>query len=112
MPLAAIGMFVSTRELPGYAVDKHGPFSVHLLRAGAQIGLIESTATYSDWTFFREGFRVGKAMGQGFFKWADVTGTPGPYSVGFHAAGSNSPEESAHPGFLARPNSVDSKSGD
>lgn len=87
VPLAGIGMFVSTRELPGYAPGKPGPFSVHLLRGAAQIGLIESTATYSDWTFFKGDFRVGKGMGQGFLKWADVTGAPGAYAVEFRAGG-------------------------
>ena len=87
VPLAGIGMYVSTRELPGYTAGKHGPFSVHLLRAGAQIGSIESTATTSDWTFFKGDFHVNKAQGYGFVKWADVTGTPGAYSVEFRAGG-------------------------
>lgn len=87
LPLAGIGMFVSTREFPGYTVGKHGPFSVHLLRAGAPLGQIESTATTSDWAFFKGDFQVLKGKGYGFVKWSEVTGTPGPYSVELRAGG-------------------------
>jgi hypothetical protein len=85
VPLAGIGMYISTREFPGFVIGKPAPFSVHLLRGGTQIGLIESTAHTSDWAFFKEDFQVGR--GKGFVKWSDVTATAGVYAVELRSGG-------------------------
>jgi hypothetical protein len=85
VPLAGVGMYVSTREFPGFVVGKPAQFTVHLLRGGTQIGLIESTAHVSDWTFFKGDFQVGR--GKGFVKWSDVTGTAGGYLVEVRSGG-------------------------
>ena len=84
-PLAGIGMYVSTREFPGFVPGKHAPFTVHLLRGATQIGLIESTATYSDWVFFKGDFQIGR--GKGFVRWSDVTSNAGAHAVEVRSGG-------------------------
>ena len=80
-----VGMWLSTRELPGYAPKKQIPFTIHLLNGGKQIGLIEGVVTDPHWEYFRHEVRQGHGMGP--VKWATLVNTPGSYALEMRCAG-------------------------
>ena len=81
----AVGIWVSTRELPGYAPKKQMPYTLYLLNGGKQVGLMEGAVTDDDWTLFRPEVRQGH--GGGLAKWKVRIGTPGADTLEYRAAG-------------------------
>lgn len=80
------GMWVSTREMPGYAPNKQIPWSLHLLSGGTQIAAVDGQVTDPDWTFFRIDLRhKSAAVSSGPFTWANLTAKPGRYTLEFRS---------------------------
>lgn len=80
-----VGIWLSTREFPGYAPKKQIPYTLHLLNGAKQIGLVEGTVSDGQWNFFRPEVRTGH--GGGPVKWAALVNTPGAYTLELRAAG-------------------------
>ena len=81
----AVGIWVSTRELPEYAPKKQMPYRLHLLNGGKQVGLMEGAVTDDDWTLFRPEVRQGHRGGP--VKWKVLIGSPGADTLEYRAAG-------------------------
>lgn len=80
------GIWVSTREMPGYAPNKQLPWSLHLLAGGVQVASVDGMVTDPDWTFFRMDLRHKSAQASsGPFTWANLTAKPGRYTIEFRS---------------------------
>lgn len=80
-----VGIWLSTRELPGYAPNKQIPITMHLMSAGKQMALFEGVVTDNHWQQFR--LNAITAHGMGPVKWAKLIATPGAYTLEYRAAG-------------------------
>ena len=80
-----VGLFVNSRELPGYTPGKPIPYTLHLLRGGKPVGLVEGAVTDGDWTFYRPEVRTGHGGGPVY--WSALVGAPGAYSLEYRAGG-------------------------
>ena len=80
------GMWVSTREMPGYAPNKQIPWSLHLLTGAVQVASVDGMVTDPDWTFFRIDLRHKSAQASsGPFTWANLMARPGRYTIEFRS---------------------------
>ena len=83
-----VGMWVNTREMPGYAPNKQSPWSLHLLTGGVQVASVDGQVTDPDWTFFRMDLRHKSAQASsGPFTWANLTAKPGRYTLEYRSGG-------------------------
>jgi hypothetical protein len=80
-----VGIWLSTREFPGYAPNKQVPYTLHLLNGAKQIGLVEGAVSEGPWNLFKPEVRQGH--GGGPVKWATLINTPGAYTLELRAAG-------------------------
>lgn len=80
-----VGIWLSTRELPGYAPKKQIPYTLHLMNGAKQVGLVEGMVSDADWTIFRPEVRTGH--GGGPVKWATIINSPGSYTLEYRAGG-------------------------
>jgi len=80
-----VGLFVSTRELPGYAPGKPAKVSLHLLRGSAEIGAIETTIHQNDWNFSRNDLRFGRE--HRLVAWKTLVSNPGAYTLEYRSGG-------------------------
>ncbi|MBL8236747.1 MAG: hypothetical protein JNM66_04975 [Bryobacterales bacterium] len=79
------GIWLSTREFPGYAPKKQIPYTLHLMNAGKQVALVEGVVSEGPWNLFKPEFMRGHGLGP--VKWATLIGTPGAYTLELRAAG-------------------------
>ncbi len=80
-----VGIWLSTRELPGYTPGKQTPITMHLLNGGKQVGLVEGVVSDRHWQFFRHEVRQGHGLGP--VKWAALIGQPGAYTLEYRSSG-------------------------
>lgn len=81
-----LGMWVSTRDMPGYAPNKQIPWSLHLMIGGVQVASVDGQVTDPDWTFFHMDLRHKSAQASsGPFTWANLTAKPGRYTLEFRS---------------------------
>lgn len=82
---AGLGIWMSTRDMPGYQPNKQTPYSIHLMNGAKQVGLIEGRVTDPNWEFFWLEFST--SHGGGPLKWAALNNAPGAYTMELRANG-------------------------
>lgn len=80
-----VGIWLSTREFPGYAPRKQVPYTLHLLNGGKQMALVEGVVSDGQWNLFKPDMRQGHGLGP--VKWATLLNTPGTYTLELRALG-------------------------
>lgn len=80
-----VGLWVNTRELPGYAPHKQIPYTLNLMKGGKQVGLVEGAVTDPDWTLFKPEVRTGHGGGPVY--WSTLIAAPGAYTLEYRAGG-------------------------
>jgi len=80
-----VGIWLSTREFPGYAPKRKVPITMHLLNGTRPVGLIEGVVSDGNWEFFRFDMRQGHGLGP--VKWAALLSQPGAYTLELRAEG-------------------------
>jgi len=80
-----VGIWLSTREFPGYAPKKQIPYTLHLMNGAKQMALVEGVVSDGQWNLFKPDMRQGHGLGP--VKWATLLSTPGAYTLELRAAG-------------------------
>lgn len=85
-PLHA-GVWMNIRDLPGYQAGKRTPFTAQILKGAQELAFVEGSVTDDDWTYYNMILMKGTRATKGPFTWADLTKTPGDYSLAIRVNG-------------------------
>jgi len=75
-----VGVWLNTRDLPGYKPKTQTPYTAQITRAGKELCFVEGVASDEEWTYYVLPMMQGTRAAKGPFKWEDLTKTPGDYS--------------------------------
>jgi hypothetical protein len=82
---ATVGLWMSSREIPGCRVGKPCPITIHVLRAGRQVGLVEGAVNEGDWRY--QDYELMTGHGGGPVKWAGLLSQAGTYTLEYRGGG-------------------------